>query len=79
MALDALLLAETPQELRGRVFALGSAGLMITQGVGFALAGAVAEFLPTHLVVAMAGAGGVLSVALFGRRFFRSREVRTAI
>lgn len=79
LALDALLLAETPQELRGRVFALGSAGLMITQGVGFALAGAVAEFLPTHLVVAMAGAGGVLSVALFGRRFFRSREVRTAI
>ena len=79
LALDALLLAETPEVLRGRVFALGSAGLMITQGVGFALAGAVAEFLPTHLVVAMAGVGGVLSVAFFGRRFFRSRGVRTAV
>lgn len=79
LALDALLLAETPEALRGRVFALGSAGLMITQGVGFALAGAVAEFLPTHLVVALAGLVGVLSVALFGRRFVRPRGVRTAI
>ncbi|MFB8765691.1 MFS transporter [Nocardiopsis alba] len=78
LALDALLLAEAPEETRGRVFSLGSAGLMISQGAGFALAGAMAEFLPAHLVVALAGVGGVVSVVVFGRRFAGRRRVRTA-
>ncbi|GAA1469180.1 MFS transporter [Nocardiopsis exhalans] len=71
LALDALLLEATPEEMRGRVFSVASAGLMITQGAGFALAGAVAEFVPPHLAVALAGVGGLVAVAVFGRRFTR--------
>lgn len=79
LALDALLLEETPETMRGRVFSLGSAGLMITQGMGFALAGAVAEFVPPHLVVALAGVGGLVAVVAFGRVFRRREQARTAI
>ncbi|MDA2813823.1 MFS transporter [Nocardiopsis sp. RSe5-2] len=71
LALDALLLEEAPEEMRGRVFTLASAGLMITQGVGFAAAGAVAEAVPPHLAVAVAGVCGIAVVLAAGRPFVR--------
>ncbi|MDA2804160.1 MFS transporter [Nocardiopsis suaedae] len=73
LALDALLLEEAPEEMRGRVFTLASAGLMITQGVGFAAAGAVAEAVPPHLAVAVAGVCGIAVVLAAGRPFFTTR------
>ncbi len=79
LALDALLLAETPGAMRGRVFSLGSAGLMIAQGLGFALSGALAEFAPAHMVVAVAGVAGLVAVAVFGRRFGRGGETRERV
>ncbi|WP_017591655.1 MFS transporter [Nocardiopsis potens] len=73
LALDALLLEATPEALRGRVFAISSAGMMITQGLGFAAAGAFAEFAPPGAAVAAAGAGGIAVVLGLGLRFLPGR------
>ena len=60
---DTLLLRETPEELRGRVFTISTAGLMTIQGIGFGLAGAVAEFLPVDATIVFAGLCGLTVVA----------------
>ena len=60
---DALLLEETPDELRGRVFTLSTAGLMTTQGLGFAASGAVAEVLSVNATIVLAGLAGLTVVA----------------
>jgi MFS family permease len=60
---DALLLEETPEELRGRVFTLSTAGLMTTQGLGFAASGAVAEVLSVNATITLAGLAGLTVVA----------------
>ena len=41
-----------------------SAGLMFTQGVGFAFWGVAGQFLPVAMVIPLAAAGGVLAVML---------------
>jgi hypothetical protein len=76
---DTLLLQETPEELRGRVFTISSAGLMTTQGIGFGLAGAVAEFMPADRTIVLAGLAG-LAVVAFIRPVRRggAAEARTA-
>ncbi|MCX2925263.1 MFS transporter [Streptomyces sp. NEAU-W12] len=68
MGLDQRVLDATPGELRGRALTITMAGLMIGQGVGFAAAGATAEFLPAHLVVAGAGVLGLAGVVVCGVR-----------
>jgi predicted MFS family arabinose efflux permease len=55
MGLDQRVLAVTPETLRGRALTLALAGLMISQGLGFAVAGAAAEFLSLHVVIVGAG------------------------
>ncbi|MEU3173133.1 MFS transporter, partial [Streptomyces sp. NPDC007000] len=67
MGLDQRVLDATPEELRGRALTITMAGLMIGQGVGFAAAGATAEFLPAHLVVAGAGVLELAGVVVGGR------------
>ncbi|MEE1931005.1 MFS transporter [Streptomyces sp. TRM 70351] len=67
MGLDQRVLEATPEALRGRAFTLATAGLMVGQGFGFAGAGAAAEFLPPHHVVAGAGVLGLLTVVLCRR------------
>ncbi|WP_405801775.1 MFS transporter [Streptomyces sp. NBC_01506] len=65
IGLDQWFVDAVPDELRGRAMTLMTAGLMTVQGVGMALAGLAAEFLPVHQVVAGAGAiGTVCSVLL---------------
>ena len=61
--MDALLLEETPEDLRGRVFTLSTAGLMTTQGLGFAASGAVAEVLSVNATITLAGLAGLTVVA----------------
>jgi hypothetical protein len=63
---DTLLLRETPEEQRGRVFTISTAGLMTIQGLGFGLAGAVAEFVPVDATIVFAGLAG-LAVVTFVR------------
>lgn len=64
LGLDRWYVDAVPEELRGRAMTLLSTGLMTLQGVGMALAGLAAEFLPVHVVVAGAGAAGTAVVLL---------------
>ncbi|MCX5375782.1 MFS transporter [Streptomyces sp. NBC_00091] len=64
LGLDRMYVDAVPEELRGRAMTLLSTGLMTFQGVGMALAGAAAEFLPAHVVVTGAAVLGTAVVAL---------------
>jgi hypothetical protein len=68
LGLDQLLLDAAPPELLGRAYAVNSSGLMTTQGVGFAAAGALGEVMPPDAVITAAGAAGLVVVALFRPR-----------
>ena len=63
LGLDRIALATVPEELRRPGFTLLGAGLMVSQGLGFAAAGALAEWLPVPVVLPLlAGAGAVLTL-----------------
>ncbi|MEV6577916.1 MFS transporter [Streptomyces sp. NPDC051582] len=64
LGLDQWYVDAVPDALRGRAMTLLSTGLMTLQGVGMALAGLAAEFLPVHAVVAGAGVLGTAVVLL---------------
>jgi MFS family permease len=59
--LDGLLIDTAPADLRNRALALSGAGLMFTQGVGFALWGIAGQYLSVALVIPLAAAAGVLT------------------
>ena len=61
---DALILEVTPEHLLGRVFSVNSAGLISLQGLGFAAAGALAEFVSPHVAIVVAAVAGLTVVAL---------------
>ncbi|WP_340561903.1 MFS transporter [Streptomyces sp. GSL17-111] len=77
MGLDQRVIDATPEALRGRALTITLAGLMITQGLGFAAAGAVAEFLPPHVVIVLVGSLGLLTLAWCGASM-RPRTARRA-
>jgi hypothetical protein len=60
--IDGLLIEAAPPALRNRALALGSAGLMFTQGLGFALWGIAGQYLPLAVVIPMAAGAGALAV-----------------
>ncbi|MEW2416765.1 MFS transporter [Streptomyces sp. NPDC046866] len=64
LGLDQWYVDAVPQALRGRAMTLLGTGLMTAQGVGMALAGLAAEFLPPHRVVAAAAALGTAVTVL---------------
>jgi predicted MFS family arabinose efflux permease len=74
MGLDQRTLDVVPEALRGRALTVTMAGLMVGQGVGFAAAGAAAEFLPAHVVVVAAGIAGLTTLALCGPAISRKRR-----
>ncbi|MEU5430580.1 MFS transporter [Streptomyces olivoreticuli] len=73
LGLDQWFVAAVPEELRGRAMTLQTAGTMTVQGLGMALAGAAAEFVPVHDVVAGAGALGTVVAGTAIRSVVRSR------
>lgn len=73
LGLDQWFIAAVPEDLRGRAMTLMSAGLMTFQGLGMALAGTAAEFLPVRWVVALGGTVGILCVASVLRYHTASR------
>lgn len=77
LGVDQLLLDATPEELLGRTYTVNSAVLMTTQGIGFAGAGAIAEFASPDYVIAVAGLAGLATVASL-RMPHRPREVSPA-
>jgi predicted MFS family arabinose efflux permease len=65
-----------PNEKRGQAFGLANAGLVVGQGLGFALAGAAAEVVPPSTVVALSGGiGAVIACGLA----FRWRGMSPAV
>ncbi|MFD7837868.1 MFS transporter [Streptomyces sp. NPDC059761] len=64
LGLDQWYVDAVPDALRGRAMTLLSTGLMTLQGIGMALAGLAAEFLPVHVVVAGAAVLGTAVVLL---------------
>jgi predicted MFS family arabinose efflux permease len=64
LGLDGRLRDAAPEGLFARMMALNSAGLMTLQGLGFALAGAVAEAVGSGRAIALAGICGLAVTAL---------------
>jgi len=64
LGFSALVLQAADDDVQGRALAINSAGLMFLQGLGFAGAGALAELLAPHVVVALAGVAGLVVVVL---------------
>jgi hypothetical protein len=62
--MDRRLVATAPPELRNRALALSSAGLMFTQGAGFALWGVAGQYAPLPVVIPLAASCGALAVVL---------------
>ena len=62
--MDGLLVATAPPALRNRALALSSAGLMFTQGAGFALWGIAGQYAPLPVVIPLAAVAGAVAVIL---------------
>ena len=62
VGMDGLLVTVAPPELRNRVLALNSAGLMFTQGAGFALWGLAGQYAPLPAVIPAAAIAGAVAV-----------------
>ncbi len=61
VGLDGVLIDTAPARLRNRTLALSSAGLMFTQGAGFALWGIAGQYAPLAAVIPAAAVGGALA------------------
>jgi predicted MFS family arabinose efflux permease len=72
IGLDQRLLEATPEHLRGRTLSLATSGLMLANGLGFAAAGAAAEFAAPHTVIVASSLTGLLAVTLLARPVARS-------
>ena len=75
---DQTLLATSDERLRGRTLALQTAGLMFSQGVGFAVWGLVAEFAAPRLVIPAAAVCGLVAVAFCYPRTARAAQAGPA-
>lgn len=60
--LDGLLIHTAPPALRSRALGLQNAGLMFTQGAGFALWGIAAQYAPLTVVIPVAAVAGATAV-----------------
>jgi hypothetical protein len=66
--IDGLLIDTAPRSLRNRALALAGAGLMFTQGAGFALWGIAGQYLPVAVVIPLAATAGVLAATILRPR-----------
>lgn len=73
IGLDQWFVDAVPEHLRGRAMTLLTAGLMTFQGIGMALAGLAAEFVPVHRVVAYSGVIGTVCTLLLILEVRRTR------
>jgi MFS family permease len=67
LGLDARVRDAVPRPLFARAMTLSSAGLMTLQGIGFALAGAIAEATGPAAAISLAGAFGIATTAVLLR------------
>jgi len=66
--IDGLLIETVPIDLRNRALALAGAGLMFTQGAGFALWGLAGQYLPVTVVIPLAATAGVVAATILRPR-----------
>lgn len=76
LGLDGRLRDATPLPLFTRTMALYSAGLMALQGLGFTVAGAIAQAVGPAASVGIAGAGGTSAVLVLAHRELVGRRRR---
>lgn len=62
--IDGLLIDTAPPALRNRALALAGAGIMFTQGAGFALWGIAGQYLPPTAAIPLAAAVGALAATI---------------
>jgi predicted MFS family arabinose efflux permease len=62
--IDGLLIDTAPSAMRNRALALAGAGIMFTQGAGFALWGIAGQYLPLTFVIPLAAAAGAIAAAI---------------
>jgi predicted MFS family arabinose efflux permease len=74
LGLDARTRDAAPPELFARTMTLNSAGLMTLQGVGFTLAGAIAQGLGPAIAIAIAGILGLVGTIALLRSDLRPRR-----
>jgi MFS family permease len=60
IAANTAFVERVPNERRAQAFGLANAGLIVGQGVGLTIAGAIAEVVPPSTVVALAGGLGAI-------------------
>src|SRR5262252_5803479 len=65
---DGLLIETAPPGLRNRALALAAAGLMFTQGAGFALWGLAGQYLPVTATIPLAATAGALAATILRPR-----------
>ena len=76
VAANTAFVERIPNEKRGQAFGLANAGLIVGQGLAFAVAGAAAEVVPPSTVVALSGGVGAL---IAGGLAFRWRGMSPAV
>jgi hypothetical protein len=74
LGLDARVRDAAPPQLFARTMTLNSAGLMTLQGVGFVLAGAIAQAFGPATAIALAGGGGITATLVLLRPEARPAE-----
>ncbi|WP_329087224.1 MFS transporter [Streptosporangium sp. NBC_01469] len=74
LAANAAFVQCVPAEQRGQAFGLVQSGLLASQGVGILVGGAAADHLGPELVVAMAGATGLVVAAALAALWRSSRR-----
>jgi MFS family permease len=75
IAANTAFVERVPNERRAQAFGLANAGLVVGQGVAFAVAGAAAEVIPPSTVVALAGGLGAVVACGLALRWRRIAPV----
>jgi MFS family permease len=75
IAANTAFVERVPNERRAQAFGLANAGLIVGQGVAFAVAGAAAEVVPPSVVIALAGGLGAVIAAVLALRWRRIAPV----
>jgi hypothetical protein len=71
VAANTAFVARVPNECRAQAFGLANTGLIVGQGIAFAVAGAAAEVVPPSTVIALAGGLGALGACGLALRWRR--------
>jgi MFS family permease len=75
IAANTAFVERIPNERRGQAFGLANAGLIVGQGVAFAVAGAAIEWIPASTVLALGGGLGALAACYLTLRWRRMSPV----